>query len=614
MKDAISYQSLPSTEGLSSSSDDDAARSLSASQSSSSQCHELKRHLSLFDLVCIGVGSTVGSGVFVLTGLIANRHAGPATFLSWSLAGGAACASGLCYAEMGGRHPSSGSTYVYARETLGETASVVAAACLTLEYLFSASAVARSWGDKVVDYVQDEFGWIDTGYDGSDDGSDVWLLLDPGWGINPMAFLVSLGSVVLLLGGVQESKMVTNVFTTVKMVLVLFMAVAGLSLMRWKENMVPLVPPQFGAAGVLRGATSSFFGYVGFDEICCIAGEAKDPARNMPRAIILSLIMVTVLYIATSLALVGMVPYEDVSTDNGFPDGFRYRGCNWAAEISAIGEIITLPLVVLVTVMVQPRLQYAMAKDGLLPKKFANVDASGNLVYGTKCAGVLMITVATLVPFEYLDDLISAGTLVAFSITDVSVIISHKRSPIESPRLLKQLLAAFMVNSFVFGVSLRWCLGSFVDDGATDGGGATERWSRYLVLASLACACGIGNQIRNCPERKTAYSDEARDGNLFLTPFVPTLPLLGSFINVYLIAQLETSGLIMLFLYIGLMVGLVHFFAPANTTTLKSVSSSPVGAGSGITADTSSLGCNNDEMSDVSFNANPLSYSSISPS
>ncbi|KAL7550990.1 hypothetical protein ACHAWF_014196 [Thalassiosira exigua] len=257
----------------------------------SHQTCELHRHLTLFDLVCVGVGATVGSGVFVLIGLIAHTQAGPSVFASWLIAGVAACASGLCYAELGGRFPSVGSSYVYAKETMGEFAAVIAGACLTLEYTGSASAVARCWGDKVVAYVKT---W----------GDDSWCLffVEPGFNINPCALLVSMGAVLLLLDGVKESKIVTNFFSTLNVSLVFFMAVMSLMLAR-RENMSPFIPPEFGAGGLVRGATSSFFGYIGFDEICCISGEAIDPVKNVPRAIIITLMVVTSLYCAASIGL-----------------------------------------------------------------------------------------------------------------------------------------------------------------------------------------------------------------------------------------------------------------------------------------------------------------------
>lgn len=502
--------------------------------------HELHRHLSLFDLVCVGVGATVGSGVFVLIGLIARTQAGPAVSLSWLIAGVAACASGLCYAELGGRFPSVGSSYVYARETMGECAAVIAGACLTLEYTGSASAVARSWGDKVVAYAKT---WED------DSGDNPWyqffmFVLDPGFGINPCAFLVSLGAVFLLLGGVKESKNVTNFFSTLNVSLVFFMAAFSLALAKPRQNMTPFVPQEFGAGGIVRGATSSFFGYIGFDEICCISGEAIDPTKNIPRAIVITLVIVTTLYCAASFGLAGMVPYQFISETSGFPEGFRYRGYYWAAEITALGELTVLPLVVLVTIMCQPRLNYTMAMDGVLPAVFTEVDEEGNLKAGTKIAGALMITIATLVPFAYLDDLISSGILIAFTMTDASVILVRQTSPHDSPFLLEKLLIAFMILSLMSGFLLRNCLST----------GATGDAVRFLSTVSCICTLFIGNRIRtHCPSKKTLmqwHSNEPSAG-LFLTPFVPILPLCGCFVNLYLISQLEITGLAAIFSYVG---------------------------------------------------------------
>ncbi len=228
-----------------------------------SQVQSLQRHLTLFDLISIGVSATIGSGVFVLCGLIAHSYAGPATFISWTIAGLSACASGLCYAELSGKFASAGSSYSYVYASMGELPAVVAGGCLTLEYVFSASAVARSWGDKVVAYVQS---LSDAG--AGDDGhgqfpSWVFTILDPGYNINPAAFVVSAASVILLLNGVRESQQVTNFFTIFKVLLVSFMCLAALWLIQ-PENFTPMFPAQFGGIkGVIRGTTSSFFGFIG---------------------------------------------------------------------------------------------------------------------------------------------------------------------------------------------------------------------------------------------------------------------------------------------------------------------------------------------------------------
>jgi len=379
----------------------------------------------------------------------------------------------------------------------------------------------------------------------------LMFILHPGLGINTCAFLVSLGAVILLLDGVKESKNVTNFFSTLNVSLVFFMATMSLILAK-RENMVPFVPPEFGAGGVIRGATSSFFGYIGFDEICCISGEAINPSRDIPRAIIITLMVVTSLYCAASIGLAGMVPYQDISERSGFPDGFRYRGYYWAAEITAIGELTVLPLVVLVTIMAQPRLNYTMAMDGVLPAVFAEVDGEGNLKAGTKIAGIIMIAIATLVPFAYLDDLISSGILIAFTITDISVILVRQTSPQDNPGVLERMLAAFVTASLLSGFLLRSCLSI-----ARTGDGM-----RFVTLLSCASTLFIGNRIRtHCPRTKELlqwHSNEPHAG-LFLTPCVPILPLCGCFVNIYLISQLEFTGLAAIFGYVGLAIGFYFY-------------------------------------------------------
>ena len=380
---------------------------------------DFQRHLTLFDLITIGVGGTVGSGIFVLCGFVARNYAGPATCLSWIIAGFAALLSGCCYAELGatmtednmmgvvqsqtqqqssqqgsinntsssssGGNGSGGGTtggsYVYARRTLGEMAGAITGACLTLEYLVSGAAVARSWGDKVVDLVKVQFlgeGSYGDGGGGSrnayyhehindDDanGTSSWTgrfilaIVDPQYGtLNPPALFLSASCTLLLLRGVKESKRATRIFTWLKVCLVLFMIVGGFILMD-ASNLTPffVVPyDQYdgqrgggdknsnndeesssnGFSGVIRGATSCFFGYIGFDSVCCVAGEAKNPKRDVPRAVLGTLGIVSILYISAALALVGMVPYTNISPTSGFPDAFGYRNVGWAAALTAV--------------------------------------------------------------------------------------------------------------------------------------------------------------------------------------------------------------------------------------------------------------------------------------
>ena len=223
-----------------------------------------------------------------------------------------------------------------------------------------------------------------------------------------------------------------------------------------------------------------------------------------------------------------------------------------AHQLQQIGELAVLPLVVLVTIMAQPRLNYTMALDGVLPNIFARVDDKGNLTSGTKIAGAVMIAIATVVPFAYLDDLISSGILVAFTLTDTSVILVRQTSPSDNPSLLGQLLVAFQFLSLLCGFLLRNCLST----------GVTGHAVRFLTLVSCLSTLFVGYTIQTCPSKKTLmqwHSNEHSAG-LFLTPWVPVLPLCGCFVNLYLIAQLEISGLVAIFGYVGLAVLLYKIY------------------------------------------------------
>jgi len=422
-----------------------------------------------------------------------------------------------------------------------ELPATIAAACLTLEYAVSGAAVARSWGDKVVLWLQRQI------LVNEEDASNwVQTYLQPGYNLNPMAFCVCVASVVLLMDGVKESKRVTNFFTATKVGLVLFMSVGGFILTR-KENLVPFVPPQFGASSVLRGSTSCFFGYLGYDEVCCLGGESLNPKRDMPLAILWTLGIVTSLYVAASLALTGMQPYQNIDEMSAFPNAFHENNVHWAAQIAAFGEVFTLPVVVLISLMAQPRLQYAMAQDGLLPPIFGKVDPTGNLKNGTLLSGIFMTLIATVVPFQYLDDLISAGILLAFSMTNGSLILLRCESPSHDPLLLERLLVLYNALSLGTGLILSKSGSSYI----------AIFLSMIMVVATIATAIFLG---RKCPRGiffgglrvSTGVGNINDQEGYFQTPCVPYLPLLGTFINWCLISQLEAFGLFLLLLYVGL--------------------------------------------------------------
>ena len=484
-----------------------------------------RRHLSLFDLISIGVGGTVGSGIFVLAGLIAHDYSGPSTCISFLLSGIAALCSGVCYAEWAGRLPVAGSTYVYALVTLGEWPAVLAGACLTLEYGVSGAAVARSWADKVSEW-----------YSGDQDRGNVGV---ESW--SPLAGLISILSVIVLSLGVKESKAVTNLFTILKIGLVVFMMVGGFWLFD-ATNLKPWAP--YGLPGTLRGATSSFFAFLGYDEVCCFASEAKHPTRDMPRAVLWTIAIVTFLYFFAALALTGMVPSELVSETSGFPSAFATRGVEWAAQVAAIGEIITLPVVVLISILAQPRLFCAMAEDGLLPSIFQQRNQDGNLVWSLWLCGVPMALLATFLPFSWLDDSISVGILVAFNMTNSSL-IQCKCQDLSIQLVGYHVIAfasAIISQAFAGSVVLLLCIcvtlwfGIYIH--------LVSKKQRYFGCHLVESQANDANM-----EQRIALSTESA---VFETPMVPFLPLLGIAMNWYLIAQLEWSGLFTLFAYLGI--------------------------------------------------------------
>jgi APA family basic amino acid/polyamine antiporter len=407
--------------------------------------------------------------------------------------------------------------------------------CYTYYPHQSASAVARGWGDKMVVYLK-LFDNYDDKNDNNNYGTSYYQLfifaLAPGHGLNFAAFLVSTGAVLLLLAGVKESKYVTNLVSSIKTMLILFIATLSLALMK-TDNLIPYIPPEFGTAGIIRGATSSFFGYVGFDEICCLSGEAINPKKNVPQAIIITLLLVTTLYVSASLGLSGMVPYQEISEASAFPDGFRYRGYNIAADITAMGELAVLPLCVLVTIMAQPRLTYTMAMDGILPTLFAELDEKNNLFKGTIISGIVMIIIATVVPFIHLDDIISSGILIAFTLTNTSVILVRCASPKDKPYTLERLLIAFHLLSIISGLLIKELITINTIQG-------------LILLSCIVSIIIVGYWIRKCPR-----VDET-NVEFYLTPAVPILPLCGCFVNILLITRMEFGVLGFLSGYIGL--------------------------------------------------------------
>ncbi len=382
----------------------------------------------------VGIGSTIGSGVFVLTGLLARDIAGPYTPLCWLIAGVSSLLSAYSYAELSWKYPESGSSYIYVFNVLGEMPAYISAACLTLEYGISASAVARSWGEKLDVYTQSTYGYQAVSNNKS---------------LNIPAASLMLLCVIILYCGIDLSKKTINFFTILKIILVAFMITAGFIAFNPKylidtgglyngsgeigKDNINTTTEKSTTSGtitaIFAGATTCFFGYVGYDEVCCLSGECINRS-SMTWAVFGTITTSMVLYILASISLLGLQSYHDINEDEGFSQAFISQNTyNWKiiGEIVAIGELIALPIVVLISFMAQPRLLYAMSKDNLMPKLFSNINKYGNLSQSILLTGLIFSLLALIVPFTALENMVSAGILVNFNLTNIAYILMRSR-------------------------------------------------------------------------------------------------------------------------------------------------------------------------------------------
>ncbi|MFI6098239.1 amino acid permease [Lentzea sp. NPDC051213] len=380
----------------------------------------MHRTLGVGHLTMISIGATLGTGIFVVLGE-AVPLAGPAIVLSFVLAGITALFSALSYAELAGLIPASGSSYSYTYATLGEIVAWVCGWCLVLEYGVSVAAVAVGWGQYVNELLH-----LVTGLRIPDAFSQP-----PGAGgiINIPAVLVVVISMLVLLGGAKGSARTNTILVYVKIgALLMFCAVAFTALKA--GNLQPLFP--LGLAGMSAGAATLFFSYIGFDAASTAGEEAKNPQRDLPRAIIISLVVITALYCAVALAAVGAMPWQTfegteaalsrVLTDN-------VSGSIWPILLS-IGAVVATTSVVLTVLYGQTRILYAMSRDGLVPSVFARLSPKTGVPFvNTVVVGLFIAVLAALVPLGALADATSIGTLFAFGLVNIAVIILRRTEP-----------------------------------------------------------------------------------------------------------------------------------------------------------------------------------------
>ncbi|HEY0108748.1 MAG TPA: amino acid permease [Fibrella sp.] len=413
------------------------------------QRSELKRVLGKWSLTAIGIGAIIGGGIFVLTGTAAHYHAGPALALSFVVAGIGCIFAALCYAEFAAMLPVEGSAYAYAYGTMGELFAWVIGWGLILEYAMGAMTVAVSWSgyfNKLLHLFGIDIPFwlrndpVSAAKYAADNG-----LADPGFSVNLPAFLIVWVVTAVLVRGIKEAAGANNVIVVMKVAAVLFVIVVGAFYVK-SANWIPFIPtPEiipgetgapheaYGWGGIISGASAIFFAYIGFDAVSPQAGEAINPRKDIPFAIVTSLLVCTTLYIAVSLVLTGMINYKAIVGDAlkaPVAAAFDSAGQPWAVFIITAAATAGLISVMLVMMLGQTRIFLGMAKDGLLPNFFRSIHPTLKTPFkSTILVGLVVSLVAAFTPISILGDMCSFGTLFAFAMVCLAVWLLRRSDP-----------------------------------------------------------------------------------------------------------------------------------------------------------------------------------------
>jgi len=399
--------------------------------------HTLKKTLGPTSLIALGIGAIIGAGLFSLTGIAAAENAGPAVILSFVVAAIGCTFAGMCYSELASMIPVAGSAYTYAYATMGELIAWIIGWDLVLEYAVAAAVVAVSWSRYVGSFLKD-FGFQLPGQFMACPFDQV-VLPDgtPGIGIInlPAIFIIMVISLLLMLG-IQESSRVNSIIVIIKMAVVLIFITVGIRYINW-DNYTPFIPPntgnfgEFGISGIMRAAGVIFFAYIGFDTVSTAAQESRHPQRDVPIGIIGSLIICTVIYLAFAFVLTGMVNYKLMKGDAApVATAINLTPYPWLQLLIKLGIISGFTSVILVLLMGQSRVFYAMSRDGLLPPIFSHIHPKWKTPWRSNIIFMIFISIfAGFFPISKLGHMTSIGTLLAFVIVCVGVVILRRTQP-----------------------------------------------------------------------------------------------------------------------------------------------------------------------------------------
>ncbi|MGV9888471.1 amino acid permease [Streptomyces sp. NPDC003395] len=407
--------------------------------------HALKKSLSALDLTVFGVGVIIGTGIFVLTGTVAKNNAGPATALAFVAAGVVCALAALCYAEFASTVPVAGSAYTFSYASLGEMPAWIIGWDLVLEFALGTAVVAVGWSGYIASLL-DNAGWHLPAALGTRDGAH-------GFGFDILAAALVLVLTGILVLGTKLSARVTSVVVAIKVTVVLIVIIAGAFLVNG-DNYHPFIPAEkpveaggnlkapliqlifgwapsnFGVMGIFTAASVVFFAFIGFDVVATAAEETRNPQRDMPRGILGSLFICTVLYVAVSIVVTGMEHYTKLSITAPLADAFKATGHPWFAGLISFGAAVGLTTVCMILLLGQTRVFFAMSRDGLLPRFFSHVHPRFKTPHRpTILLGVLIAILAGFTPLSELAELVNIGTLFAFVVVAIGVIILRRTRP-----------------------------------------------------------------------------------------------------------------------------------------------------------------------------------------
>lgn len=459
--------------------------------------HGLRRALSALDLTVFGVGVIIGTGIFVLTGTVARDTAGPAVALSFVVSGVVCALAALCYAEFASTVPVAGSAYTFAYTSIGELPAWIIGWDLILELALGAAVVAVGWSG----YVQSLLASADVHLPNAINGGT-----DSDWGFNLPATLLVLLLTAVLIFGVKLSSRLTAIIVGIKVAVVLVVIIAGLFFIK-ADNYSPFIPPKeastgsdsglkqplitwlsgfepsnFGVMGIFFGAATVFFAYIGFDIVASAAEETKKPQRDLPIGILGSLAICTVLYVGVSIVVTGMEKYTELSIKAPLSDAFKAVGHGGYAWVINIGAVAGLTSVTMIMLLGQTRVFFAMSRDGLIPRFFSQVHPHYKTPYRSTIAlGTVVAVVAGVIPLKQLAELVNIGTLFAFVVVAIGVIVLRRTRP-DLPRAFRTPWVPVLPI-----VSVLACLWLMINL-------PTETWWRFLVwmLAGFVVYYGYG--------------------------------------------------------------------------------------------------------------------------